>query len=147
MRPTQLLLPSKLVASALLVASVAFGVGSLMIGVWNNGMPKAGTTSLVASALLLPVSIALLLKTPSDEDAQAKFETVPFLVGIGFACYGAGLAYLGLVVPTFVFLTVWIRLLYRRSWHATLLGASGITLALYLLFIRVFGVPMKSLPF
>jgi len=146
MRLTDILLPSKIVPLALLAVALGFGVESLRLGLWNYGMPGVGLTPLIACTLLLPVSVYMLLEAPTEAEREARFQAGPLLAGLGFCGYVVALTYLGLILPTLAVLIVWTRFLYRRPWKVTLLAAGGVTLALYVVFIRLLGIPLAVLP-
>lgn len=138
--------PSRVVAVGLIVTSVAFGAGALMLGLWNHGMPGVGLVPLLASIALLPIAAILLfepLTANSDED-DVRFQYAPFVVGIGFCLYCVGLAYTGLIVSTAIALIVWIRWVYKRPWTTTLIGAFGVTLGIYVIFIRLLRIPLRT---
>jgi hypothetical protein len=140
--------PPRIVAAGLIATSVAFGTGALMLGLWNYGMPGVGLVPLLASVALLPIAIVLLLQKETapegvEDVAEQAFQLWPFLVGLGFCLFCVGLAYAGLIVSTVIAAIVWTRWVYRRPWTTALIAAAGVTLAVYVVFIRLLRIPLR----
>jgi len=145
-RARRLLAPSKLVALALLAFSIGFGIASWRLGLWANGAPGVGLTPLLGCAVLFPLSLLMLADETDDPDAEPRLEWVPLLTGLGFCVLAYAVTVIGFLLPSFVFLLVWTRLLYRRSWLVSVSSALGITSALAVMFVTALGVPIELWP-
>lgn len=145
-RAIDFLVPSKIVALALLVLSVGFGIASLRLGLFANGMPSVGLTPMLGCIVLLPISVLLLLEPIEKAEQESRLEGIPILAGLAFCLLALAMKTIGFVTPAILFLLFWTRWLYGRSWRVSLLTAAGITGVLALLFVTVLGVPMQLWP-
>jgi hypothetical protein len=138
--------PSKLVALGLLVFSVGFGIGSWQLGLWSAAGPGVGLTPLLACVVLFPLGLLMLAEESEEAEAEPPLEWTPLLMGLGFCALAYAMTVIGFLVPSFVFLLVWTRLLYGRGWLVSLASALGIVGALGILFVAVLGVPIALWP-
>jgi len=133
--------PNRVVGFGLLAAAIGFGLESLRLGLWNYGMPGIGLTPLLASIGMLPVSLIVMFDKPVRHD-EGAFQPAPLLVGGAFVLYGIGLAYAGLLLPTFLFCLLWGLVIYRKPWPASLAVSLAITGGSWLLFGYLLSIPM-----
>ena len=138
--------PSKLVAIVLTVFSSGFALASWQLGLWTNGAPGVGLTPMLACAALFVVSLMLLLGDNEEAEQEASLEWTPMIMGFGFCLLAYGMNTIGFVVPALIFLLIWARFLYCRSWLVSVSAAIGITAVLAILFVKIFGVPLKLFP-
>jgi hypothetical protein len=138
--------PSKIVALALLIFSLGFGIASWRLGLWANGSPGVGLTPILGCIVLFPISAMMLLDGTVADEPEAPLEGTPFLAGLGFCLMIYAMTIIGFVAPSLIFVLVWTRVLYGRDWKTSLLSAAGVTAALAVLFVTVLGVPMQLWP-
>jgi hypothetical protein len=139
------LLPVRLSALALLAISLAFGVGSLRLGLWANGIPGSGLTSFIGSLLLLPISIGLLRAEPGGADRE-PLQWTPLFGAVAFAVYVAAWQVIGFLAATFLLLLVWVKGLHRQSWLAAAVTSVAVCAAIGFLFVRLLNVPLRLWP-
>lgn len=145
MRVADLFLPIRVIAFALIIISIAFGVSSLRMSIWATGMPGPGLTPLLASACLLPLAISILL-TPLTEAQKEPLRMAPFAAGALLLAFIALMNYVGFVLPAIVFCIVWSWLVYRRRLVVALSAGLLMPLAMYVVFILGLRIPLVLWP-
>lgn len=137
--------PGRLAAGILGLLALAFAGASWKLGYWAQGMPGPGLLPLATSVLLLPAAV-LLLRAPPTED-EVPTLSVRSLAGLAL-CTACALAMpaLGMVIPSVVLATLWMRLWGGRSWIGAALYAAAIVGALVLLFVVALSVPVPLWP-
>lgn len=139
------LAPPKLVAFALLIFSSGFGIASWRLGLWANGAPGVGLTPLIGCALLFPISLLILADPIDDAEPAEPLEWVPVLTGLGFGLVIYAMTVLGFAIPAFLFVLIWTRILYARTWLVSVTSSIAITAVLAIMFVIVLGVPLQLL--
>jgi len=130
---------------AIIAIAIAFTIASYRYGLWRNGMPGIGLTPFLGALLLIVISLRVLFQKPDPEERE-KLQLVPILSGLGICVYVVAFAELGLAIPSFVFLVLWARFLYQRSWRSSLISAAAITVSLVVVFITILQLPLKTWP-
>lgn len=116
------------------VLSTQLGIGSLRA-------PEPGLWPLIVSGGVCLFALASLLDDRQDHNP----ESLPMgrmLVGVlALALFVFAFQHLGLVLPTFITLVLWLRKLAGEPWRTSLVIAAGATASLWLLFAHLLGVP------
>ncbi|WP_199434748.1 tripartite tricarboxylate transporter TctB family protein [Qaidamihabitans albus] len=134
--------------TTLIVVAVAGGWEGWRLGVWSTGRPGPGLWPVVVSAALL---IAVLEAFRKEHDHQA--EPLPhtswrreLFAFSSLAAYIVAFAYLGAIVPTAIFLLLWLRFLAREPWTLSIVLALAGTAGVYFMFSVLLGIPFPSGP-
>jgi hypothetical protein len=137
--------PVRVAAVAFIALAIVFGLGAFTLGFRAEGMPGPGLLPVLASVLLLPVGVRLLL-TPGMVGESTPFGAGALLVLGLLALHALALPHLGFVVPTLALLVVWARCFHRRRLVPSVVLAVLITAAAALLFTGGLGVRMPLWP-
>lgn len=108
--------------------------------------PGPGLWPFVGSLVIVLSSIAILATENDSEDYEA-FSSGTKAIGLGLLslCLFIPLfAYLGFVLPAFLLIMFWLRVLGNESWKLTLLVAIVSAIGFYLLFDLALGVPFPE---
>jgi hypothetical protein len=134
------------VAGAVFVAlALAFGLGAFTLGFRAEGVPGPGLLPLLASAVLLPIGVRLLV-TPGVVGETSPFAAAPLSLLAVLAVHALLLPRLGFVAPTLVVLVVWARVFHGRSLVAALALAVLLTSGVVVLFNALLGIRMPLWP-
>lgn len=128
-----------LIGLGLLIYSYTLSLGEL-----TN--PGPGLWPFIASFVIVLSSIAILATENDSEDYEA-FTSGIKAVGLGLLslCLFIPLfAYLGFIIPAFLLLTFWLRVLGNESWSLTLLVSVVCAIGFYALFDLALGVPFPE---
>lgn len=135
----------RLVATVAKVALVLVGLAVVLtswrLGIGTLAAPGPGLWPGVAGVGLAGFATHLLLaeRTSEVEALTANSWKVP--VGLlSLVVFGIALAYLGLTLPVFVLLLIWLRVLGREPLGLSVLLAAGAAIALHLVFVVALGV-------
>jgi putative tricarboxylic transport membrane protein len=122
------------IGAVAVVLSTRLGVGSLR-------QPEPGLWPVIVSGGVCLFALTSLLDDRQDHDP----ESLPMrrmVAGVAaLALFVLAFQHLGLLVPTFLTITVWLRSLAGESWRLSLGIGAGATAALWLVFARLLGVP------
>jgi hypothetical protein len=139
------LLPVRLSALILAVLAVGFGVMSLRLGFWGDGIPGSGLIPFIGCVLLLPITIVLLW-VPLDPTERDGLRLAPLIGLIVLGIYVLVLPRLGFAVATAALIFVWIKWLHGRKWFEAAAGSIAISGLMLFLFDYVLGVPLNMWP-
>lgn len=116
------------------VLSTRLGVGSLR-------QPEPGLWPLIVSGGVCLFALTSLLDDRQDQDPEslAMGRLIAGVAALGL--FVLAFQHLGLVVPTFLTITLWLRTLAGESWRLAFVIGAGATASLWLLFVRLLGVP------
>jgi cell division protein FtsW (lipid II flippase) len=135
-----LLRPPIVAASLLTILGLVFAVGGVRLGLWADGGPGAGLLPTTAAVLLLTLVLAMMLTSTGEKDERFRREP---LIAIGLCCAYAFLApRIGVVLPTFLLVAIWVTLLHGQSLLRACLISAGLTAAGVLIFHILLKVPM-----
>lgn len=137
--------PVRVAAAGCIGLALVFGLGSLALGFWAEGVPGPGLLPALSSALLLPLG-ARLWRQPSQVGSGTPFSRVSLAALVVVVGYALALPFLGIVVPTSGFLVVWARAFYRVPWRRALVLAGGLTALAVGLFEGALGIPLPLWP-
>jgi hypothetical protein len=139
------LAPGRAATVVLVLLAVVFGGASWKLGYWVHEGPGPGLLPLVAAVALLISASVLLSGRPLPEEDRAFSPAA--LAGLALlAAYGAALPWAGLVLPSFLFATLWMKLLNQRRLWVSLLASAAIVAGGTLLFKALLGVPVPLWP-
>lgn len=125
----------------ILLLGVAICATAISMGVGSLSHPGPGLWPLVAGVGFVGFTVYLLV---AERDTEAEAFTnnswkIP-IAAASLVVFTLMLAYLGLTIPVFVLLVIWLRVLGdERVWLSVLLAACG-SAALYLLFVVALAV-------
>lgn len=130
----------------ILMTSTLSTVYSLSYNLGDPGNPGPGLWPTLGSAVMLLSSIFLLVWERESDDYEeytSGVRSIPVVLGllIGF---GVLLSYVGLTIPLFVFLLVWMRVLGRESWSLSLLVAALGAAVIFIAFDSFLGIPFPK---
>ena len=135
----------RIAAAGLVLLALLFGVGSFQLGFRQEGVPGPGLLPALTSVLLLPIAGRLLLR-PSLLPGAEPLRPTPLRALAVLAVYGAVLPYGGFVVPTIVFLVLWVVAFHRRPLPQAVVLAVLLSAGAVALFHLLLGVPMPLWP-
>lgn len=127
----------------LIALSLAAALESWNLGVWTGQRPGPGLWPLLISVAMFTCAAgAWLRERKSEAEAPPETSWRRELVAFGsIVAYIMGFAYLGLVIPTFLLLLLWLKVLANEPWRLVLpLSVAG-TAAVYVVFDVLLGVP------
>ena len=100
----------------------------------------------ISTALAVLAAVSLIVDRSEPDLDRAPVVTV--VLGVGsLALFIVGFTYVGLVLPTFAVLVVWLRFLAHESRRSTVVIAGTATGALWLIFGFLLAVPFPVGPF
>lgn len=117
---------------------------SLSLGRITN--PGPGLWPFTVSAVIVVASLMLLVTEHTDEDYE-RFTGKTWLVVAGALSTGLFIylfQWFGFIVPALLTLVFWLRFLGKESWVLTLIVATLVTAAFYLLFAILLGIPLPE---
>lgn len=136
----QLTRPTILAAIVLVGLGLVFAIGGVRLGLWVDGGPGPGLLPTIAATLLLLLVAVLLVSAPKDEE---RFHYEPLLAMMLCCAYAAIVPRIGVLIPTFALIVIWVMVLHRQTLlRASLLGV-GLTGAGVVLFHVLLKVPMQ----
>lgn len=139
-------LPLYVSCALLLVLAVVFGIGSMRLGLWQDGMPGPGLLPGIG-ALLLAVLLALLVwRGALVPDEEFGFALRPFLAIGVLLVYAAVVPRTGFVPATVVMVTLWSHFFHEQGWLRSVVLAVVLVAACVLLFKTALEVPMPLFP-
>ena len=104
---------SRVAACALGALAVVFCVASWKLGYWVKGAPGPGLLPL-GTSLLLGACAAFLVRAPAVADEDPGFAGAPLVAFALLCAYGVALPWGGVVLPSVMFGTLWMRFLHQR---------------------------------
>lgn len=127
---------------ALLLGGAGVVVNSVLLGLGSLGAPGAGLWPAIAGAGLVLASIYLLLTDRRSEVEGLTSNTwkVPVAL-LSLVAFGIALAYLGLILPVFALMVIWLRVLGNEPWGLAVGLAASTAIVLHLLFVTGLEVP------
>ena len=140
--------PGRFVPSLMaLGVGVVAAVMSWKLGVGSLAAPGAGFWPMTISTVLSVLAAVSLIVDRSEPDLD-RAPVVSVLLGVGsLALFIVGFTHVGLVLPTFAVLVVWLRFLAHESRRSTVVIAGTATAALWLIFGYLLEVPFPVGPF
>ncbi len=122
------------------------------LGVWGPNGPDSGFFSLLAGAVLIATSIALIVRTAYRAPVAPRFWPSG-AAGWRVSLVIAGLIAITLLIPRLGFLlsgaivtAFLLRALGKNAWWLVLVISIGSTLAVYWLFVRLLGTTLPRGP-
>jgi putative tricarboxylic transport membrane protein len=117
------------------------------MGLGELTAPGPGLWPVVVAALLTATSVALLFLDPAEDYEPWTAATAKIVAGLaGLALFVVLFDTIGFVVPAFLLLFAWLRLLAGESWRMALVLAVAGSIALHLIFVVALGVPFPAGP-
>lgn len=141
----QRLSPVRVAATFFIALALAFGVGSFKLGFRAEGAPGPGLLPLLASLVLLPMGVRLLL-APGGVGEASPVRAAPLLLLGLLSVHALVLPHAGFVVPTVVLLFVWTTAFHQRRITSAALLSGLLTAGSALLFNTFLGVRMPLWP-
>lgn len=136
-------LPSLVVLGVAVVGAL----GSLELGIGSLAAPGAGLWPMTISVAMGVLAAVSLLEDRNEADLE-RLRVTQLAISIGsLALFIIAFAQVGVVLPTFLTLVVWLRLLAKESARSTLVIAGIATAAMWLIFGVFLGVPFPAGPF
>lgn len=136
--------PTMVIAAMLCLLALVFGVEAFQLGFWVDDNPGPGVLPLVASVLLLPLSILSLRERPSEN--ATGFSGYSFLAIVVLIAYACAVPYGGFVLPTLVLIALWCKIFHRQSWLRSILCSASLTIFGIVIFAYLLQVPIQLLP-
>lgn len=130
---------------------LALGVAALLMargmGLGRLTAPGPGLWPAIAAALLTATSVALLFLDPAEDYEPWTAGTARIVAGLaGLGLFVVLFDTIGFVVPAFLLLFAWLRLLADESWRMALVLAVAGAVALHVVFVLGLGVPFPAGP-
>ena len=130
---------------------LALGVAALFtardMGLGELTAPGPGLWPAIAAALLSATAFVLLFLDPAEDYEPWTAGTARIAAGLaGLALFVVLFQTIGFVIPAFLLLFAWLRLLAGESWRMALVLAVAGALALHLVFVVALGVPFPAGP-
>jgi hypothetical protein len=135
----------RIAACLLGVLALVFCAASWKLGYWVKGAPGPGLLPL-GTSVLLEVCAIFLLRAPSAPDEATGFGWTPVVAFALLCAYGLCLPWGGIVIPSVVFGTLWMRMLSRRPLAASLVISALVCGAGATLFKVVLKIPLPLWP-
>lgn len=129
-----------------LLIGLSFLALSYNLSLGNITNPGAGLWPFIASGVILLGSIALIA-TERDNEQYEAFTSSVGLVGMALlsSCLFIPLFInFGFLIPSFLLLVFWLRVLGSESWSLTLLLSAACAIGFYALFDLALGVPFPE---
>ncbi len=130
---------------------LALGVAALFtardMGLGELTAPGPGLWPAIAAALLSATAFVLLFLDPAEDYEPWTAGTARIVAGLaGLALFIVLFQTIGFVIPAFLLLFAWLRLLAGESWRMALVLAVAGALVLHLVFVVALGVPFPAGP-
>ena len=130
---------------------LALGVAALFtardMGLGELTAPGPGLWPAIAAALLSATAFVLLFLDPAEDYEPWTAGTARIVAGLaGLALFVILFQTIGFVIPAFLLLFAWLRLLAGESWRMALVLAVAGALVLHLVFVVALGVPFPAGP-
>jgi putative tricarboxylic transport membrane protein len=130
---------------------LALGVAALFtardMGLGGLTAPGPGLWPAIAAALLSATAFVLLFLDPAEDYEPWTAGTARIVAGLaGLALFVVLFQTIGFVIPAFLLLFAWLRLLAGESWRMALVLAVAGALVLHLVFVVALGVPFPAGP-
>ena len=135
----------RVAAGALGALAVVFCVASWKLGYWIKGAPGPGLLPL-GTSLLLAACAAFLVRAPAVDDEDPGFGGAPLAAFALLCAYGVSLPWGGVVLPSVVFGTLWMRLLHKRPVLASIAISAVMSGAGAVLFKVALKIPLPLWP-
>lgn len=134
-------------SAVVLGVAAAGGLGSLELGIGSLAAPGTGLWPMTISVAMGVLAVMSLVEDRNEADLE-RLRVTQLAISIGsLALFIVAFAQLGVVIPTFLTLVVWLRLLAKESTRSTLVIAAIATTAMWLIFGVFLGVPFPPGPF
>lgn len=127
-------------------------VQAKQLGVWDQNGPDSGFFALLAGAVLIATSIALIVRTAARAPVAPHFwPSVAAgwrvsLVIVGLISVTLLIPRLGFLVSGAIVTAFLLRALGKNAWWMVLVISIGSTLAVYWLFVRLLGTVLPRGP-
>ncbi|SES98224.1 tripartite tricarboxylate transporter TctB family protein [Geodermatophilus poikilotrophus] len=130
---------------------LALGIAALLtardMGLGELTAPGPGLWPAIAAALLSATAFVLLFLDPAEDYEPWTAGTARIVAGLaGLALFVVLFQTIGFVIPAFLLLFAWLRLLAGESWRMALVLAVAGALVLHLVFVVALGVPFPAGP-
>ncbi len=135
----------RLAACVLGALALVFCMASWKLGYWIKGAPGPGLLPL-GTSLLLALCAVFLVRAPGLPEEDAGFGKAPLVAFALLCAYGLVLPWGGVVLPSLVFGTLWMRLLHRRPVLASLAASALVSGGGALLFKGMLKIPLPLWP-
>lgn len=131
------------------LALITFGLGTMLaaqkLSLGTLQDPGPGLWPFIVASLIVLTS-GILVVTDTAEDYEPwnsqSLRILASLIGLGI--FILLFQSIGFLIPAFVTLTSWLRLLARESWRASLLLALIGSITLYVIFEKLLAVPFPE---
>jgi putative tricarboxylic transport membrane protein len=130
-----------------LVIGIVAAVMSWQLGVGTLADPGPGLWPLVVSVVMAIIAAVLVLQS-RPTGAEEKFTREALIVVVAVvSLLGYALLFerIGFEIPTVALLVLWLKVLGRETWRATIAVSLVSTTAIYLLFITGLGVSLPHI--
>ncbi len=135
----------RLAAWVLGALALVFCAASWKLGYWIKGAPGPGLLPL-GTSLLLAVCAAFLVRAPGLPDEDPGFGKAPLMAFALLCAYGLSLPWGGVVLPSVVFGTLWMRLLHKRPVLASIAVSALVSGVGAMLFKGMLRIPLPLWP-
>lgn len=139
---------TRFLPSLLVLGVAAAGTfGSLGLGIGSLAAPGAGLWPMTICVAMGVLAVVSLMEDRKEADLE-RLPVTQLLISIGsLALFIVAFAQIGVVLPTFFTLVVWLKLLAKESARSTVVIAGAATTAMWLIFGVFLGVPFPAGPF
>ena len=130
---------------------LALGVAALFtardMGLGELTAPGPGLWPAIEAALLSATAFVLLFLDPAEDYEPWTAGTARIAAGLaGLALFVVLFQTIGFVIPAFLLLFAWLRLLAGEAWRMALVLAAAGAIVLHLVFVVALGVPFPAGP-
>jgi putative tricarboxylic transport membrane protein len=134
-------------AAVPLVIGAVAAVASWRLGLGSLAEPGPGLWPLTVSVAMVVLGAVLVVQSRPTGDEE-RFGREAVIVGVAVvSLVGYALLFerVGFEIPTLALLVLWLKMLGRESWWATVAVSLVATAAVYLLFITALGVSLPHI--
>jgi putative tricarboxylic transport membrane protein len=105
--------------------------------------PGPGLWPLLIGTAVTALGICLLWTHRPDQEEQAGHETTVRVLAaaVSLMVFVLAFTWIGLLIPTFVTLLMWVRFLGNESWLTSVITSALATAACHVVFVILLGVP------
>lgn len=128
-----------------LLLGVTAMVGAYRLGLGSTSRPAPGLWPFVVAMLVAVTGTLLLFLDDPDDYETWSAKTYRIVAGLaGLGVFIVAFQWLGFVIAAFLMLTLWLRFFGEESWRWALSLGVGGSVAMHLLFVVAFGVPLPE---